>query len=61
MRFQVLTARNVKMAAFWNTAQCSVVEADRRFRGAYCLRHTREARVVNVFITLDLLLEVADC
>jgi hypothetical protein len=27
----------MKMAAFWVTALCSLVEVDRRFRGAYCL------------------------
>jgi hypothetical protein len=25
--------------AFWDTAQCSIVEVDRRFRGAYCLHY----------------------
>jgi hypothetical protein len=24
---------------FWNVASCSLVEINRRFRGAYCLRH----------------------
>jgi hypothetical protein len=28
-----------KMTAFWNTAPCSLVQVDRRFRGAYCLHH----------------------
>jgi hypothetical protein len=37
VRFQVLTAASMKMTAFWNTAPCSLVEVDRRFRGAYCL------------------------
>jgi hypothetical protein len=27
------------MIAFWNIAPCRVVELDRRFRGANCLRH----------------------
>jgi hypothetical protein len=27
-----------KMIAFWDTELCSLVEVDRRFRGAYCLR-----------------------
>jgi hypothetical protein len=26
----------MKMAAFWDVALCSLVEVDRRFRGAYC-------------------------
>jgi hypothetical protein len=37
VRFQVLTAASMKMTVFWDVAQCSVVEIDRRFRGAYCL------------------------
>jgi hypothetical protein len=27
------------MTAFWDTASCSLVEVDRRFRGTYCLHH----------------------
>jgi hypothetical protein len=27
------------MAEFRDVAKCSMVEVDRRFRGAYCLRH----------------------
>jgi hypothetical protein len=27
------------MAAFWDTPPCSLVEADRRFRGAYYPHH----------------------
>jgi hypothetical protein len=37
MRFQVLTAASMKMAAFWDLALCSLVEVHRRFRGACCL------------------------
>jgi hypothetical protein len=29
----------MKMTAFWNKVPCSLVEADRPFRGAYCLHH----------------------
>jgi hypothetical protein len=29
----------MKMTVFWNVAQCSLVEIDRRFRGDYCLHH----------------------
>jgi hypothetical protein len=29
----------LKMTVFWDVAPCSVVEIDRRFRGAYCLHH----------------------
>jgi hypothetical protein len=39
MRFQVLTATNMRMAVFWDVAPCSLVEVDRRFRGTYCLHH----------------------
>jgi hypothetical protein len=39
VRYEVLTAANIKMAVFWVVAQCSLVEIYRRFRGAYCLRH----------------------
>jgi hypothetical protein len=34
VRFQVLTAVSMKMTAFWDIAPSSLVEADRRFRGA---------------------------
>jgi hypothetical protein len=27
------------MSIFWDVAPCSLVEIDRRFRGAYCLHH----------------------
>jgi hypothetical protein len=39
VRFQALTAANVKMTAFWDIEPRSLVEVDRRFRGAYCLHH----------------------
>jgi hypothetical protein len=35
--FLVLTAASMKMAVFWDVAPCSLVEIDRRFRGAYSL------------------------
>jgi hypothetical protein len=34
VRFQVLTAASMKIGAFWNIAQCSLVGVDRRFIGA---------------------------
>jgi hypothetical protein len=37
VRFQVLTATSVMMTVFKDVAPCSLVEIDRRFRGAYCL------------------------
>jgi hypothetical protein len=30
---------DAKITLFWDIAPCSVVEVDRRFRVAYCLRH----------------------
>jgi hypothetical protein len=36
---EAFTATNMKMAVFWDVAQCRVEDTDRRFRGAYCLRH----------------------
>jgi hypothetical protein len=39
VKFQVLTAANMKVRAFWNRASCSLVEVDRSFRGMYCLHH----------------------
>jgi hypothetical protein len=38
-RFQILTATSMEMAVFWDVAQCSLVDIDKRFRGAYCLHH----------------------
>jgi hypothetical protein len=37
--FQVFTAMSMKMAVFWVTVPCSLVEIDRRFRGAYSFHH----------------------
>jgi hypothetical protein len=39
VRFQALTAANVKMTAFWDIEPRSLVEVTRRFRGAYCVHH----------------------
>jgi hypothetical protein len=39
VRFQVLTAASVKITVIWDFVSCSLVEVDRRFRGAYCLHH----------------------
>jgi hypothetical protein len=46
VRFQVLTAASMKMRPFWDTAPYSLVGADRRFRGAYCLRHQGDDVIV---------------
>jgi hypothetical protein len=34
VKFQVLTAASMTVTAFWGIASCSLVEEDRRFRGA---------------------------
>jgi hypothetical protein len=39
MRLQILTAASMTLTAFWDIPPCSLVEIDRRFRGAYCLHH----------------------
>jgi hypothetical protein len=39
VRFQVLTAESMKVTVSWDVALCSLVEIDRRFRGAYCLHY----------------------
>jgi hypothetical protein len=41
VKFEALAALNVKVAAFWDVAQCSRAENDRSFGGAYCL-HTQD-------------------
>jgi hypothetical protein len=45
MRFQVLTAASKKIKASWDTAMCSLVEVDRRFRGTYCIHHQGDKSV----------------
>jgi hypothetical protein len=37
VRFQVLTAENMKMAVFWFVVLCRLLEVYGRFRGALCL------------------------
>jgi hypothetical protein len=39
VRYEVLTAANMRMAVFWVVAPCSLVEVHRRFRRACCLHH----------------------
>jgi hypothetical protein len=34
----------MKVTAFWDMALCSLVEVDRRFRGAYCLHRQGDHR-----------------
>jgi hypothetical protein len=40
VRFEVLTAASMKMIVFWVVAPCSLVEIDRRFRGAVVIIRT---------------------
>jgi hypothetical protein len=44
VRFQVLAAITV----FWDVALCSRVEADRRFRGTYCLHYQGDRSFLNI-------------
>jgi hypothetical protein len=44
LKFQVFTASS----AFWDTAPCSLVEVDQRFRGAYCLYNQGDYRNVGL-------------
>jgi hypothetical protein len=39
VKYQVLMAANMNNTIFWGIAPYSLVEADRRFRGTYCLPH----------------------
>jgi hypothetical protein len=48
MRFQILTAASVNIAAFWDISPCSLVEEDWRLRGAYCLHHRRPEDLVSL-------------
>jgi hypothetical protein len=38
-RFEVITAVSLKMVVSWDLSLYSLVNVDRRFRGAYCLHH----------------------
>lgn len=39
MRFEVLVVVSMSVTIFWDVAQCSVVDADKHFRRAYCICH----------------------
>jgi hypothetical protein len=41
VRFKILTAASMKIV-FCDVAPCSLVEINRRFRGAYCLHHQED-------------------
>jgi hypothetical protein len=43
VRFQVLTAANVKMTVFWDVALCSLI-LYRCVTGAYCVHHQGDIR-----------------
>jgi hypothetical protein len=49
---QVLTAASNKNRAFWDKTPRSLVGLDRRFRGAYCLRHQDYSSFWNVGLYL---------
>jgi hypothetical protein len=51
VRFQVLTAASMKMAAFWDVAPCSLVKVYRRFGGACCFLCQDFLPVVSTFET----------
>jgi hypothetical protein len=46
-----------KMADFWDVAPCSLIDTDRRFRGAYCLHH-QGGRENMKFHLLQIILDV---
>lgn len=39
VRFQVLTAADMKRIVFWDVAPCELLKIDRRLRSVYCLHH----------------------
>jgi hypothetical protein len=39
VKYEVVMATSMKMAAFWDVGTYSLVDIDRRFRGAHCLHH----------------------
>jgi hypothetical protein len=45
----------LKMTGVWDIAPCSLVEVDRRFRGAYCLHH-RGALSSNTVISIIIII-----
>jgi hypothetical protein len=48
VRFRILTAASMKMAVLWDAAPCSLVEAYRRYRSAYCLHNQAIASEMSV-------------
>jgi hypothetical protein len=46
MRFQVLTAANVKFKVLWNVAPCSHIEVGRHLRSACCLHHQGDDKII---------------
>jgi hypothetical protein len=41
------------MIAIWDTVLCSLVEADRRLRGAYCLYHQGDEMMMEAVCTSE--------
>jgi hypothetical protein len=48
LRLKILTATSIKMTVYWDVVPCSLVEIDRRFRGACCLSHQGDRRYLSV-------------
>jgi hypothetical protein len=40
--FDFKIGKNLKMIAFWDIPLCTVIEVNRRFRGAYCVHQQGE-------------------
>jgi hypothetical protein len=59
VRFQALTAANMKMAVFWVVVPCSVVQVCRRFRGMSYLLLTRRRDNLKSHL-FNLMLVIAD-
>jgi hypothetical protein len=51
VRFQALSAGNVKVTVFWDVVPCSLVEVYQCLRGAYCLHLEGTASKMIVIFT----------
>jgi hypothetical protein len=43
---------SMKVDVFWDVASCSLVDIDRHYRRAYCLRHQGNEMLVNIYQTI---------
>jgi hypothetical protein len=57
VRFHVLMAASMKMAAFWDIALCSLIEIDWHFRDAYCPHFQLIISMIMDFWNVGLLLQ----